>query len=457
MRDLVVIGGGAGGVPAAIRGAQLGGRVAIIECEDLGGLCMNRGCIPFGHMMAASEILGNMILGKDMGLDFTGVSKDYSALIRRQDKLIGLMRRSIKATLQRNGVEVLEGRAKIAGRGKVEVNGMAISCKNIILATGTQSVRPDFEGADLEEVMSSDDLLKVEELPARVLIHGRSPWAIEIAQFLHRFGSQALLVVREKTILPDESKSITSRLTRSLKGEGIEIKTNAEIVAATRNKDDLHVELKYKDGSEKVVVDRIVSVDRTVCLRGLGLESINLDEEAPYLEVNNKMETGIEGVYAIGDLTVPSSRHYSHLSSEGGIIAAENAMGLESAMNPMTLARVLFTQPQVAFVGFTPKEAEKAGYDVMVGEAPYSMNPFGMIVSERGSVEVVAEKKHGELLGASFIGRGACDMASQAVLAIHLEATVEELSRAPFPHPTLSESLAEAARDAVGKPIYLPY
>lgn len=456
MRDLIVIGGGAGGVPAAIRAAQLGGHVAITECGNLGGLCMNRGCIPFGHMMVASEILGNIPLGKHMGLDFPAVSKDYSALVRRRNEMTDVMRRGVKGTLEKNRVEIIKGRAKIAGRGKVAVNGTTISCKNIILATGAKWVRPDFPGGDSEEVINSDDLLKAEKLPPRVLIHGQSPWTIEIAQFLHRFGSRVLLVTKEKAILSNESRTVTSRLTKSLKDEGIEIKTKAEIAAATKKKDGLHVELQSQAGPETLAVDRIINIDRKASLRGLGLKSINLDEDAPFLKVNDKMQTGTDGVYAIGDLTVPLSKHYSHLSSEGGIIAAENAMGLDSAMNPMTLTRILFAQPQVACVGLTPKEAEKAGYDVMVGEAPYSMNPFGMIISERGTVEVVAERKYGELLGASFIGRGACDMASQAILAIRFEATVEELSRASFPHPTLSESLVEAARDALGRPIYLP-
>lgn len=457
IKDVVVMGGGAGGVTAAIRAAQLGGQVVLIEHEQLGGLCMNRGCIPFGHMMVACEILGSIALGKDMGLDCIGVSKDYCALIRRQNRMIKLMRGGIKASLEKRGVEIIEGKGRIAGKGKIEVNGTTIFHKNIILATGANWVKPDFPGADLEEVINSDDLLKAEKIPARVLIDGRSPWAIEIAQFLHRFGSRVLLVTHEKTILTNESRTVSSRLTKCLKDEGIGIGARALITGATKDKDGLHVELKSKDGPEALVVDKIMNIDRAASLKGLGLNSINLDEDAPFLEVNNRMETGIEGVYAIGDLTVPLSKHYSHLSSEGGVIAAENAMGLDSTINSIALSRILFTQPQVACVGLTPKEAEEAGYDVMVGEAPYSMNPFGTITSEKGSVEVVAERNYGELLGASFIGRGACELAGQAVLAIRMEVTAEELSRASFPHPTLSESLAEAARDALGKPIYLPY
>ena len=255
----------------------------------------------------------------------------------------------------------------------------------------------------------------------------------------------------------NESKTITSRLKKSLKGEGIGVKTKAQIVAAAKKKDGVHVELSSKDGSETVVVDRIIHIERVASLKGLGLNAINLDEKGEYLKVNNKLETGVEGVYAIGDLTGPPVRHYSHLASEEGVIAAENAMGKDAAINPKTFTRILFTQPQAVCVGLTPREAKRAGYDVVVGAAPFSMNPFGMISSENeGIVEIVTEKRFGEILGIHFIGKNASEMAGQAVLVIQMEATVEELARTTFPHPTLSESLAEAARIALGRPIYLP-
>jgi dihydrolipoamide dehydrogenase len=455
--DVVVLGGGAGGAPAAVRAAQLGGHVAVIECENFGGQCMNKGCIPFGHMMVASNILGSLPLGKEMGLGFTGITKDYATLIKRQDELIAFMREGVKGTLRKNGVEIFEGKGRIAGKGKVEVNGRTISYKNIILATGGVWLRPDFPGADLEEVINSDFLLIAKSLPKRVLLFGRSPWLIEIAQFVHRFGTQIILATQDKTLLPDESKTITSRLRKALKEEGIDIKTQGEIAAAIKKRDGLHVDLSSKDGHETIGVDYVITIERGAALKDLGLKVINLNEDSQYLKVNNKMETGIEGVYAIGDLTGPQSEHYSHLAAEKGIIAAENAMGQDAAINPRTFTRILFTHPEIACVGLTPKEAKNAGYNVMVGAAPCSMNPFGMILSENeGIIEIVAEKKYGEILGVHLIGTAASEMAGQAVMAIQMEMTVEELTKTPFPHPTLSESLAEAARDALGKPIYLP-
>ena len=457
MKDVVVIGGGAGGVPAAIRAAQLGGEVAIVESKDFGGLCMNRGCVPFGHMMVASGILGAVSFGKKMGLSIKGVSTDYSVLKKRQDELIDFMRMGVTTTLKKNNIEIIKGKGEIAGNGNVMVDGKGIPCKKIILAAGGRWVKPNFPGGDVEGVINSDDLLGLDSLPKRVLLFGGSPWLLEIAQFLYRFGSKTMVATPDKAILPDESKTIRSRMRKVLKDEGIKIERETEISGVSKVKDGLRVALKTKKGNETVTVDNILYIERTASLKGLGLPSIGLDENSEYIEINDRMETSSKGVYAIGDLAGPGKRHYSHVSSEGGIIAAENSMGLSNATNPRAFTRVLFTQPQVASVGLTPKAAKREGYDVVVGAAPYGMNPFGMLTSENeGIVEVVAEKKYGEVLGAHFIGANAAEMVGQAVLAIQMEATLEDLARASFPHPTLSESLAEAARDALGRHIYLP-
>ena len=455
--DVVVLGGGAGGVPTAVRAAQLGGKVAVVEQDNVGGLCMNRGCIPFGHMMTASNIIGSLSLGRDMGINLSGISTDHETLLKRQDELIAFMRQGVGGTLKKNGVEIIKGKGRIAGKGKIDVNGKTISCRNIILATGGEWTKPDFPNSDLDDVVSSNYLLGAKNLPKRVLLFGGSPWLIEIAQFLHRFGSQVIMATKDKSLLSNESKTITSRLRKSLKEGGIEIKTQGEIINAAKMKDGLHVDLSSKDGSEKVVVDKIITIERRAALKDIGLENVNLNKEGEYIKINDKMETGATGIYAIGDVTENQSRHYSHLASEKGIIAAENAMGNNSTINPMTFTRILFTQPEVACVGLTAKEAKSAGYDVYVGTAPLAMNPYGMILSENeGIIEIVTEKQYGEILGVHFIGTSASEMAGQAVLAIQMEMTVDELTKTSFPHPTLSESLAEAARDALGRPIYLP-
>lgn len=455
--DVVVLGGGAGGVPAAIRAAQLGARVAIIEARDLGGLCMNRGCIPFCHMGVASGILGSLRLGREMGLDLKGSFQGYTSLLKRQNELIAFMREGVKGLLGKNKVTIVQGSGKLAGKGKIHVNGEILSYQKVILATGATWIKPDFPGADLEGVITSDGLIQAKELPNRVLLYGERPWFIQIGQILNRFGSRVILATGAKGLLSNENKTIRTRLTKALRDQGITVLTRAEISGLTREKGELHATLRVKEKQQEMAVDHLVVLRRAALFEGLGLETVGLDASEGYLPVNERKETGVPGIYAIGDLSGPEEKHYSHRASSGGIIAAENAMGHPGTASPQVIPRVLFTQPQVACVGLTSKEAKDAGYDVVEGAAPLAMNPLGMILSQtEGLVEIVSEKKYGELLGVHIIGEGASEMIGQAVLAIQLEATVEELARSTFPHPTLSEFLSEAARSALGRPIYIP-
>lgn len=452
--DVIVLGGGAGGVPAAIRAAQLGARVALIESNFLGGLCMNRGCVPFSHMMAATRILKSLSLGKEMGLNFPDVFSDLRTLKKRQHELIAFMRQGIKTTLTKNRVDIVEGWGKIAGRGRLEVNSKTLHFNKLILATGARWVKPDFPGPDLKEVINSDALVTADELPKRALLFGRDPRLAEIGQFLQRFGTQVFLATPDRSILAGEQKTIRSRLTKVLKDDGITIYREAQILGLEKNGSDIRCRI---NGEKVIEVDRVVTLDRTASLENLGLETIGLKENVSYIDANEKMETEVPGIYAVGDVAVESSKQYSHLAAAGGIAAAENAMGANSSFDHRTVCRILNTQPQVACVGMTNKEAKKDGYDVLTGTAPLSMNPLGMIISQdEGMVEVVAEKEYGLVLGVHFIGESAVEMAGQGVLAIQMEALLEDLARAVFPHPALSESLAEAARDAMGISLYLP-
>lgn len=457
MKDVLVVGGGAGGVTAAVRASQLGGAVALVEEDILGGLCMNGACVPFRHRMLASDALGYASFAQRLGISFNGVLRDYTALRKRDEELLGFMRMGVAATLKRNGIECIKGRGRLAGKGAVEVKGEVLSCGKVILATGSSWVGPDFPGGDLEGIFRGTDLLTTDALPNRALLFGSHPWALEIGQFLHRFGKAVILATREKTVLPEESKAVESRLRKVFQGLGIAVRRESRIRRVSRIKDGLSVSLESRDGPETLSVDRVYLLDRCARLDDLGLESVGLVPRGDHLPVNARMETGAEGVYAIGDLTGPQIRHYSHHASEGGMVAAENAMGLQSAIHPRTSTRVLFTQPQVACVGLTPKEAKEAGYDVLVGAAPLGMNPLGMLLGEtEGIVEVVADRAYGEILGAHLLGSHVSEMVGQIVLAIQMEATLEDLARVSSPHPTLSESIAEAARNALGRSIYLP-
>lgn len=455
--DVIVIGGGAGGVAAAIRAAQLGGKVAVVEGNKLGGLCMNSGCVPFGHMMVASHILGDLSLANDMGVACSGLSKDLSTLLNRQRELIAFMQQGVKTIFSKRKITLVTGRGKLNGPGRVEVNGKTLSAKAIILAAGAQWLKPDFPGSDLPQVVNSEYLLNAKDLPKRCLLYGGGPWSIEIAQFLNRFGSQVYLVAQEEALLQDESKTIRSRLAKVLQTQGIHMVTGAKSLALKKKSAGVEALMAVRDKDEAIETDLVIVLRRSAALKDLGLETVGLDEKAEFLPVNERMETGVKGIYAIGDLTAPEKKHYSHLASSAGLVAAENAMGMSRAVRERTAARIAFSSPQVACVGLTGKEAKSMGYEVVVGAAPLSMNTLGMItVQTDGLVEIVAEKRYGEILGIHIIADSACEMIGQGVLAIQQEMTLEELAQTTFPHPTLSESIAEAARDALGAAIYLP-
>lgn len=455
--DVVVLGGGAGGAPAAIRAAGLGGRTAVIEAGDLGGLCMNRGCVPFCHMMEASGILGDLDHGREMGLNVSWTPPEYAPIRKQRIALTDQMRMGVRGLLTKKGVRVIEGKGRLAGKGKVEVNGETVRYRNLILAMGGTWTRPEFPGADLKGVMTSDGLLEEEDLPARVLLSGESRWLVEIGQFLRRFGSEVTLATKEKNLLSDEDKALRSRLIRVLKDQGIQILSGAGLEKVTGNREGLHASLRVKDNRESMTVDRVIVLHRKAALRDQGLDTVGLDENTEYLGTNERMETSVPGIYAIGDLTAPEQGHFSHTASAEGMIAAENAMGLKRRLNPRIIPRVLFTQPQLASVGLTGKEAKEAGYEVVVGSAPLSMNTLGMILSRsEGIVQIVSERKYGEILGVHILGERAGEMIGQGILAMQLEATLEDLAGSAFPHPTQSEFLAEAAREALGRTVYIP-
>ena len=281
--DVIVVGGGAGGVAAAIRAAQLGGKVAVVEGNKLGGLCMNSGCVPFGHMMVASRILGDLALAKDMGITCSGVSKDVSTLLNRQRELIAFMQQGVKTIFSKRKITLVTGRGKLSGPGRVEVNGKTLSAKAIILAAGAQWLKPEFPGSDLPQVVNSEYLLSAKELPKRCLVYGGGPWSIEIAQFLNRFGSQVYLVAQEEALLQDESKTIRSRLAKALQTQGIHMVTGAKNLALKKKSAGVEAVMAVRDKEEAIETDLVIVLRRSAALKDLGLETVGLDEKAEFL------------------------------------------------------------------------------------------------------------------------------------------------------------------------------
>jgi dihydrolipoamide dehydrogenase len=454
--DVIVVGGGAGGVAAALKAAVLDAKVAVVEERHLGGFCMNRACIPFGHMMMASRILGDIELVREMGISCREVSKDPAVLFKRQREMISYLQQGLKVMLVKKKIDVITGRGRLAGPGRVDVGGKVLSGNKIILAVGARWVNADFPGVDIPQIVNSDRLLENDRLPASGLLYGSGPWLIQIAQFLHRFGSKVWIATPEEKLLNDQSKTVRSRFAKVLFDQGIKIFTGARVVSLKSKGEGAEVVLAVKGKEEPLSVDSVFSLRRAAAIQGLGVETMGIDEQSGFIKVNERMETGVENLYAVGDITSAEQNHYSHTASSGGLVAGENAMGGKATLDLRTVPRILFTSPQMACIGLTSKEAKDQGHKVVSGEAPYAMNPYGALTSQAGAVEVVADQATGEILGVHMLGDGACEMAGHGVIAIQKRMTLEEMARVIFPHATMSESLAEAARDALGMPIYLP-
>ncbi len=455
--DVAVVGGGPGGVTAAVRASQLGAKVALIEEKNLGGACMNKACIPFAHMMRAASLFSQMADASKLGIKCHKIAHDFKALSGAREELVGFLRAGLESLLKKNKIEVIRGKASILNAQLIGVEGASISAGRLILATGAEWAPPPSLLKGRDKVVSTDDLLKASRLPKSCLILAESPPLITVAQILSQLGAKVTIVTKGKSILPEEDRAIRSRLTKALQRQGLQILTGKSLIALDEKKGGSRAIIGRETAEHSIEVEMVVGGERISALQGLGLEAIGLDEGAWPLKVNDQMETEAAGIYAVGDLVNPPELHYSHLATAQGLVAAENAMGISSTYEPRLAARVVFTRPQAACVGLTAAQAKKKGYDVVVGAAPLSMNPLGMIMDQQeGLVELVAEREYGEILGIHIVAEHAAEMAALSVALLKMEATLEELSNIPLPHPTLGESVCEAAREALGRPILIP-
>lgn len=450
--DLIVIGGGPGGVAAAIRGVQLGAKAAIVEGTHWGGFCLNRACVPTKLFAATLDRSKAVQTAAKMGFSKAEAKVDPAAVFKMKDELVGYFSMGTEGLVKAKGVTPVKGEGRVAGPGRVAVGDKVYQTKSIIVAVGAQWVRPSFPGADLEGVLNSSQFLEEGQVPARTLILGAGPWAIELAQFLGACGSQVVVAARERGILPGFDPEIGQRLRSALKNDPLTILNSCQVVSMAREKDGLAVVLAVKGKEETRRFDRAVYFDRRPALSELGLDTVGLED----LAVDEHLATKASGIWAVGD-AVGKEPFLSHRASVMGIVAAENALGAKRTFDPNSVPRVAFTNPQAASVGLSEEQAEEAGYEVLAGTAAIAASPMAMIQGVgSGVVKVVGEKKYGELLGVHIMGPFATEIIGAGALAIQMEATLEDLARCALPHPTIAESLSDAAREALGWAIYIP-
>ena len=450
--DLIVIGGGPGGVAAAIRGVQLGAKVALVEGTHWGGFCLNRACVPTKLFSATVDRTKAIQTAVKMGFSKAEAAVDPAAVFKMKDELVGYFSMGTEGLVKAKGVTPIKGKGRLAGPGRVAVGETVYPAKAVIVAVGAQWVRPSFPGADLEGVVNSSEFLEEGKIPARSLILGAGSWAMELAQFLGVCGSQVVVAARERGLLPGFDQEIGQRLRGALKNDPLTILNSCQVVSIAAGKDGLSAVLSVKGKEETRQFDRVIYFDRQPALSGLGLDTVGLED----LGVDEHLATKAPGLWAVGD-AVGKQPFLSHCSSAMGIVAAENALGAKRIFNPDIVPRVAYTNPQAASVGLSEDQAEEAGYEVLAGTAAIAASPMAMIQGvSSGVVKVVGEKKYGELLGVHIAAPFATEIIGAAALAIQMEATLEDLARAALPHPTIAESLSDAAREALGWAIYIP-
>ncbi len=455
MYDVIVIGGGSGGYAGAIRAAQLGGKVALIEGGQMGGTCVNRGCIPSKIWLHAAAILDQTRKAGEFGIKASVDALDLTAITDRKNGVSSDIRMGMEALLQNNGVDVIRGRGTLQSGTEVLVDGQVVAGKNIIIATGSSLAVPDVPGL-AQAAWTSDELLEATAIPASVLVTDPGYIGVELAYLLAVFGAKVTIAVPSPRILPAEDQDTSQRIAQSLRERGVTILTRQALASVTPAGDGFACLLSANGKEQTVEVAKVLVSTRKPNVEGLGLEALGIKrQDDGGIAVDERLRTSVPTVYAIGDAT--GGRMLSHGASSMAVCAAENCLGQGGKYAAHLVTRALWTVPQMGAVGLTEEEAEKRGFNVEVGGFPYSINGYAMLRGEvDGAVKIVTDADTGEILGAHIVGGAATETIGEAVLAMQLECTVAELARGIRVHPAFCETVVDAARDAAGWALYLP-
>lgn len=451
---VVVIGGGPGGYPAAIRAAQLGAQVTLIENRDLGGTCLNRGCIPTKALLHSADLFHQAKNASSVGVLATKVELDFPKVMEHKGGVVTNLVRGLGSILKSHGITVIKGTGTITNPQTVRIveTNEEIKADRIIIATGSVPLKLPIKGADLPGVITSDEALSLTKLPKSVLIIGGGVIGIEFAQIFNRMGTQVTVVEMLPQIIPNEDAEIVTKLKAMLVKEGITIHTGTTV-------DEIKEKGKKKAvsfGKTEEVVDMVLlAVGRAPFTDGLGAETVGVKMEKGIIAVNEYLETSVPGIYAVGD--VIGNYMLAHVATSEGEHAAQNALGDLKAMDYKAVPRALYTSPELGSVGFTEEEAKEKYGEIKIGKFSLVGSGKALILGEKGGmVKVVAEPQYSEVVGVHILGPHATDLIAEAVLGIQLEAVLEDFAHTIHAHPTLSESTMEAALDADGKAIHAP-
>ncbi|HEX5134404.1 MAG TPA: dihydrolipoyl dehydrogenase [Thermoanaerobaculia bacterium] len=462
--DVVIIGSGPGGYVAAIRAAQLGMSILIVERDPkLGGVCTLRGCIPTKALLHTADVLEEARHGTEVGVATREVRLDFPAAMKHKEKVVRQSTNGISYLMKKNKVDVVAGFGRIAGPGKVSVAGpdgaeTTYSAKNIIVATGsTPRSLPGIE-IDHQAILSSDSMLELAEVPKSLLVIGSGAVGVEFASMYSRFGSKTTVVEILPRIVPLEDEEVSRELAASFKRQGIAVYVDTRVERVSKSDSGVEVIARSSGGTktETFRAEKILlAVGRKPLSENIGLEGLGVETDRGYVKVDKFMRTNVPNVYAIGDV-VPTP-WLAHVASAEGVVAVEHmARGETRPLNYDQIPGCTYCAPEVASIGLSEAAARERGHDVVVGKFPFSASGKARIVNETaGFVKIVAEKKYDEVLGVHIIGPKATELIAEAGVALKLEATSEELVRTIHAHPTLAEVIHEAAEAVSGHAIHI--
>jgi dihydrolipoamide dehydrogenase len=459
--DVVVIGSGPGGYVAAIRASQLGLKTAVIERDALGGICLNWGCIPTKALLRSAEVYETLHRLDEFGLKAEKIGYDAEAVVKRSRDVAGQLSNGVKFLMKKNKIDVIEGSGRLAGEGKVAVESKdgkksEVAAKNIILATGARArTIPGLE-PDGKTIWTYREAMVPKAIPQSIIVVGSGAIGIEFASFYRAFGAEVTVVEVLDRILPVEDEEISKEAARAFKKRGIRLITGAKIEKTEKGSGGAKMSVTVNGKSETLEAEVVISAVGIVGnVENIGLEEAGVKVEKTHVVVNEWLETGVKGIYAIGDLVGPP--WLAHKASHEGVLAAEKIAGVKD-IHPLDTTRIpgcTYSTPQIASVGLTEAKAKENGHEVKVGRFPFRANGKAIALGEtEGFVKTVFDTKTGELLGAHMIGAEVTELIQGYGVAMTLETTEADLIRAVFPHPTLSEMMGEAVLDAYGRVLH---
>jgi dihydrolipoamide dehydrogenase len=459
--DLIVIGSGPGGYVAAIRASQLGLKTAIVEKSELGGVCLNWGCIPTKALLKSAQVFDYIKHAKDYGINVGESSSDFGAVVKRSRGVADNMSKGIAFLMKKNKIDVIQGTGKLIAAGKVDVTDAAgakktYEAKSIILATGARSRELPNIKIDGKKVIGYREAMSLTDQPKSMVVMGSGAIGSEFAYFYNSMGTKVTLVEYLPTILPIEDEDVSKEITKAFKKSGITVMTGASVESVDTTGKTCKVKIKTGNIVDEVECDVVLSaVGIQTNLENLGLETLGVKTDKGKVLVDDFYATNVKGVYAIGDIVKGPA--LAHVASAEGIICVEKIAGHHpEPLNYGNIPGCTYTSPEVASVGLTEKAAKEAGYELKVGKFPFSASGKASAAgAKEGFVKVIFDAKYGEFLGAHLVGMNVTEMIAEVVVARKLETTGMEIIKSVHPHPTMSEAIMEAAAQAYGECIHL--